>query len=129
MFPRQGRSRVHQQQDVAAGDQGLGQVQTAPFTARQAADELLLVVALEVEAADVGAAGHDELADHDVVEAARDAGAGKAVAVAAGADGKIQARLVVLFGLGDERLGLDDVRPAHRGRAACTGRHGRAPQA
>ena len=47
--------RLIQQQHVAAGDQGLGQMQAAAFAAGQVADDLLLVAALEVEAADVGA--------------------------------------------------------------------------
>jgi hypothetical protein len=59
-----------QQQHVAAGDQGFGQVQAAAFTAGQHADLLLLVATVEVEAAAVGAAGHLELADGEDVEAA-----------------------------------------------------------
>jgi len=58
-------------QHVAALGQGLGQVQPAALAARQAADLLLLVIALEVEAAQIGAAGHHELADDDVVQPAR----------------------------------------------------------
>ena len=53
-------------------DQRLGQVQPAALAAGEVADQLLLVVALEVEAAEVGAAGHHELADDEDVEAARD---------------------------------------------------------
>src|SRR5574343_553966 len=63
--------RFVQHQHVAALGQGLGQVQATTLTTRERAHQLLLVVALEVEAADVGAAGHDELADGDVVQAAR----------------------------------------------------------
>ncbi|KMS64631.1 hypothetical protein BVRB_018280, partial [Beta vulgaris subsp. vulgaris] len=62
--------RFVQHQHVAALGQRLGQVQAAAFAAGQRADQLLLVVALEVEAAQIGAAGHDELADRDVVQAA-----------------------------------------------------------
>src|SRR3546814_2717245 len=47
--------RFVEQQHVAALQQRLGQVQAAALTARQRADQLLLVLALEVEAADVGA--------------------------------------------------------------------------
>jgi hypothetical protein len=53
-------------------DQGLGQVQAAALTAGQRADLLLLVAAVEVEAAAVGAAGHLELADGDDVQPAGD---------------------------------------------------------
>ena len=61
-----------QHQHVATLGQGLGQVQSAALTAGEVAHQLLLVVALEVEAADVGTAGHDELPHHDVVQATRD---------------------------------------------------------
>ena len=44
-----------EQQHVAAGDEGLRQVQASAFTAGELADDLALVRALEVEAADVGA--------------------------------------------------------------------------
>jgi hypothetical protein len=47
--------RLVEQQHVAALQQGLGQVQAAALAAGQRADQLLLVLALEVEAADVGA--------------------------------------------------------------------------
>src|SRR3546814_6178788 len=47
--------RFVEQQHVAALQQGLGQVQAAALTARQRADQFLLVLALEVEATDVGA--------------------------------------------------------------------------
>ena len=52
--------------------QRLGQVQPAALAAGQRADHLLLVAALEVEAADVGAARHLELADGEDVAAAGD---------------------------------------------------------
>jgi hypothetical protein len=44
-----------EQQDVAAGDQRLGHVQATALAAGELADAFLLVAALEVEAADVGA--------------------------------------------------------------------------
>src|SRR5690606_25068867 len=47
--------RLVEQQHVAALQQRLGQVQTAALTAGERADQLLLVRALEVETADVGA--------------------------------------------------------------------------
>src|SRR3546814_20013974 len=47
--------RFVEQQHVAALQQRLGQVQAAALSARQRADQLLLVLALEVEAADAGA--------------------------------------------------------------------------
>ena len=64
--------RFVEQQHVAACEQRLGQVQPAALAAGQRADELLLVVALEVEAAEVGARRHLELADGEDVEAAGD---------------------------------------------------------
>src|SRR5436190_3660661 len=64
--------RLVEHQHVAAGDQRLGEVQAPALAAGQVADQLLLVVALEVEPAEVGARRHDELADDEVVEAARD---------------------------------------------------------
>src|SRR5688572_25078752 len=60
-----------EQQHVAALQQGLGQVQAAALAAGQRADQLLLVAALEVEAADVGARLDLDLADRDDVRAAR----------------------------------------------------------
>ena len=57
---------------VAALGQGLGQVQTTTLTTGEVFHQLLLVVAFEVEAADVGAAGHHELAHGDVVQTAGD---------------------------------------------------------
>ena len=62
--------RFVEQQHVAALQQGLRHVQAAAFTARQRADQLLLVGALEVEAADVGARLDLHLADGDDVAAA-----------------------------------------------------------
>ena len=59
--------RFVEQQHVATLQQGLGQVQAAAFTAGQGADQLLLVRALEVEAADVGARLDFGLADGDDV--------------------------------------------------------------
>src|SRR5690606_40944 len=44
-----------EEQHIAALQQGLGEVQASTFAARQRADQLLLVLALEVEAAEVGA--------------------------------------------------------------------------
>src|ERR1700687_1467098 len=46
-----------EQEDVAAGFQYLCQVHTVAFAARQVADHLLLLHALEIEAADVAAGG------------------------------------------------------------------------
>src|SRR5207342_2898909 len=59
-----------EQQHVAALQQGLGQVQAAALTTGERADQLLLVGALEVEAADVGARLDLDLADGDDVRAA-----------------------------------------------------------
>ncbi len=64
--------RFVQQQHVAAGDQRLGQVQAAALAARQRTDMLLLVAALEVEAADVGARRRLVPAHRQNVGAARD---------------------------------------------------------
>ncbi|MCY1217946.1 hypothetical protein D9M72_298770 [compost metagenome] len=64
--------RLIQQQHIAAGDQGLGHVQAAAFAARQRADLLLLVAALEVEAADIGARRGFVTANRQHVGAARD---------------------------------------------------------
>ena len=57
---------------LAPGDQRLRQVQPAALAAGELADLLLLVGALEVEAAEVGARGHLELADGEDVGAAGD---------------------------------------------------------
>src|SRR5436190_19094868 len=62
--------RLVEHQHVAAGDQRLRQMQAPPLAAGKIADQLLLVVALEVEAAEVSARWHHELADDEVVEAA-----------------------------------------------------------
>src|SRR5256885_1453586 len=64
--------RLVQQQHVAALDQRLGQVQAAALAAGEVADLLLLVLAVEVEAARVGTRSHLELADVDDVQPARD---------------------------------------------------------
>ncbi len=59
--------RFIEQQHVAANLQQLGQVQTATLTAGQLAHAFALIDALEVEAADIGAARHLGVADaHDV---------------------------------------------------------------
>ena len=47
--------RLVEQQHVAAAAQQLGQVHAVAFAAGQVADSLLLVRALEIEAADIGA--------------------------------------------------------------------------
>ena len=47
-------------------------MQPAAFAARERADDLLLIAALEVEAAEIGARRHLELADLQQVEAAAD---------------------------------------------------------
>ena len=64
--------RFIEHQHVAAGNQCLGQVQASAFTAREHAHALLLVGAVEVEAACIGAAGHGEPADSQHVQAAGD---------------------------------------------------------
>src|SRR5690606_35727889 len=64
--------RFVEQQDVAALQQGLGHVQAAALAARERADQLLLVLALEVEAADVGARLDLDAVDVEDVEAATD---------------------------------------------------------
>src|SRR4249919_1187452 len=61
-----------EQQHVAALQQGLGQVQAAAFAARERADHLLLVLALEVEAADIGARLDLHAVDVEDVQAAGD---------------------------------------------------------
>src|SRR5690554_5177140 len=62
--------RFVEQQHVAALQQGLGHVQPAALAARQRADHLLLILALEVEAADIRARLDLDLADRDDVAAA-----------------------------------------------------------
>ncbi len=62
--------RFVEQQYVAALQQGLGHVQAAAFAAGQAADQLLLVLALEVEAAQVGARLDLHAVDVEDVQAA-----------------------------------------------------------
>src|SRR5690606_31748440 len=52
--------RLVEQQHVTAGEQGLGQVQTATLTARQVSDGLVLIAATEVEAAQIGPRRHLE---------------------------------------------------------------------
>ncbi len=64
--------RFIQEQHVAAGLQQLGKVQTAAFTTGQLTDPLLLIGALEVEAADVGAARELVVADAQDVLAVGD---------------------------------------------------------
>ena len=64
--------RFVEQQHVAAFRERLRQVQPAALAAGQRTDHLLLIVALEVEAAKVRTRRHHELADDDVVEAAGD---------------------------------------------------------
>ena len=63
--------RFVKEQHVAARKQGLRKMQTTALAAREGAHELLLVAPLEVEAADVGAARHLELADLQNVVAFR----------------------------------------------------------
>ena len=60
--------RFIQHQNVAACDQGFGEVQTTPLTTGQHAHFLLLVTAVEVEATTIRAAGHLELAHVQDVE-------------------------------------------------------------
>ncbi len=64
--------RLVEQQDVAAGLQELGHVDAVALAARQQADLLLLVAALEVEGAAVGAGVHLRVAELDDLGAARD---------------------------------------------------------
>src|SRR5690606_23035319 len=64
--------RLVEQQHVAALQQRLGQVQTAALTAGERADQLLLVRALEVETADVGARLDLDTVDVEDVRAAGD---------------------------------------------------------
>ena len=61
-----------EQQHVAAGAQHLGEVHAVALAAGELADQLLLLRALEVEAADVAARGRLVVADLDHVEAAGD---------------------------------------------------------
>ena len=64
--------RFVEQQHVATLQQGLGHVQAATLTTGQRTDHLLLVLALEVEAADVGARLDLDAVDVEDVQAARD---------------------------------------------------------
>ena len=64
--------RLVEQQHVAALQQRRGEMQPAALAAGKLADVLLLVAALEVEAAEVGARRHLELADGEDVLAAGD---------------------------------------------------------
>ena len=64
--------RLVEQQQVAAGAQQLGEVEAVALAARELADLLLLVGALEVEAGDVGAAVDGPVAERDLIGAARD---------------------------------------------------------
>src|SRR3546814_12258184 len=63
--------RLVEQQDVAAGLEHLRHMHAVPLAARKHADLLLLVGALEVECADIGARLHLVLADAHHVVAAR----------------------------------------------------------
>src|SRR5664279_4010302 len=60
--------RLIEQQQVAAGAQELGEVQAVALAARELGHLLLLIGALEVEAGDVGAAGHGSVAEGDLVQ-------------------------------------------------------------
>src|SRR5690606_635305 len=62
--------RFVEQQHVAALQQGLGHVQAAAFATGERADQLLLVLPLEVEAADVGARLDLDAVDVEDVQAA-----------------------------------------------------------
>ena len=64
--------RFVQQQHVAALDQRLGEVQATAFTTGQVAHLLLLVLAVEIEAARISSRSHLEFAHVDDVQAARD---------------------------------------------------------
>uniref|UniRef100_A0A0N4ZXP3 LigA n=1 Tax=Parastrongyloides trichosuri TaxID=131310 RepID=A0A0N4ZXP3_PARTI len=64
--------RFVEQDQVAAGGQGLGQVDAVTLAARQLADLLLLVAALEVERTHIGARVDLALADREDVGAAGD---------------------------------------------------------
>src|SRR6056297_433788 len=61
-----------EEQQVAALAQELGHVHPVALSAREQADLLLLVAALEVEGADIGARGHLGVAEADHVEPVRD---------------------------------------------------------
>src|SRR4029079_18817540 len=61
-----------EEQDVAAAAEGLREVDAVALAAREVADLLLLVAALEVEPRDIGAARDLLLPDHEPVLAARD---------------------------------------------------------
>src|SRR5688572_2331048 len=62
--------RFVEQQHVAAGDQRFGEVQPPALAPRQVADFLALVRAFEIEAAEISARRHLELADVERVRAA-----------------------------------------------------------
>src|SRR6188472_3814759 len=64
--------RLVEQQHVAAALEKLGQVHPVALAARQVADALLLVGALEVEAGDVGPSVHLAVADLELVDASGD---------------------------------------------------------
>src|SRR5690554_802313 len=59
--------RLVQQQHVAARNKRFGQVETTALSTRQIAHPLVLVSALEVEAAQVGSRRHFKFADGDQV--------------------------------------------------------------
>ena len=61
--------RFVQQDDVAALGQGLGQVDAVAFAAGELANLLLLIAALEVEGADIGAADQFAVSDLDHIQA------------------------------------------------------------
>ena len=62
--------RFVEQQDVGARQQRMRQMQPAAFTAGQRADFFLLILALEIKTAEIGARRHFEFADVDDVEPA-----------------------------------------------------------
>ena len=64
--------RLVEEEDVAAGAQELGEVDAVALAAGEQADLLLLVAALEVEGAAVGAGVHLGVAELDHVEAVGD---------------------------------------------------------
>ena len=64
--------RLVEQDHVGAGLEQLGQVHPVALAARELADLLLLVGALEVEGADIGARRHRALAELDLLQPARD---------------------------------------------------------
>ena len=60
--------RFVKEKNVAAGKKRFGHVETSAFTARERSDDLLLISALEVEAAEISTARHLKLTDFQNVQ-------------------------------------------------------------